>query len=40
VKDAKLQQGQELDRLINEANELAAIFAATDKTNKAKRNEK
>ena len=40
VKDAKLQQGQELDRLINEANELAAIFAATDKTNKAKRNKK
>ncbi len=38
VKDAKLQSGIELDRLIKEANELTAIFAATDKTNKAKRN--
>ncbi len=36
VKDAKLQTGSELDRLISEANELTAIFAATDKTNKAK----
>jgi hypothetical protein len=25
-----------LDRLIDEANQLTAIFAATDKTNKAK----
>jgi four helix bundle protein len=40
VKDAKLQEGKELDSLINEANELTAIFAATDKTNKAKRNKK
>ena len=40
VKDAKLQEGRELDRLIDEANELTAIFAATDKTNKAKRNKK
>ena len=39
VKDAGLQQGQELDRLTQEANELTAIFAATDKTNKAKRKE-
>lgn len=38
VKDAKLQTGTELDRLINEANELTAIFAATDKTNKTKQN--
>ncbi len=38
VKDAKRQGGEELDRLIGEANELTAIFAATDKTNKAKRN--
>ncbi len=36
VKDAKLQAGSELDRLIKEGNELTAIFAATDKTNKAK----
>jgi four helix bundle protein len=40
VKDAKLREGKELDRLIDEANELTAIFAATDKTNKAKRNKK
>jgi len=38
VRDAELQEGKELDNLINEANELTAIFAATDKTNKAKRN--
>ena len=36
VKEAGLQSGNELDRLIKEANELTAIFAATDKTNKAK----
>jgi four helix bundle protein len=36
VKDAGLQSGIELDRLIIEANELTAIFAATDKTNKTK----
>ena len=36
VKDAKLQSGVEVDLLIKEANELTAIFAATDKTNKAK----
>ncbi len=39
VKDAGLQKGIELDRLIKEANELTAIFAATDKTNKAKQNQ-
>ncbi len=38
VKDAQLQDEENLDRLINEANELTAIFAATDKTNKTKRN--
>lgn len=36
VKDARLQTGAELDTLIKEANELTAIFAATDKTNKMK----
>ncbi|WP_018627001.1 four helix bundle protein [Niabella aurantiaca] len=36
VKDANLQGGNELDQLVKEANELTAIFAATDKTNKAK----
>lgn len=40
VSDAKLQEGKELNSLIKEANELTAIFAATDKTNKAKRNKK
>jgi hypothetical protein len=29
--------GSEIDRLIKEANELTAIFAATDKTAKKKR---
>ena len=38
AKDAKLESGTELERLIGEANELTAIFAATDKTNKSKRN--
>jgi len=36
IKDAGLQSGIELDNLIKEANELTAIFAATDKTNKIK----
>lgn len=40
VKDSELQKGKELERLIAEANELTAIFAATDKTNKTKRNNK
>lgn len=39
VKEAGLQNGSELDRLIKEANELTAIFAATDKTSKAKLNQ-
>ena len=39
VKEAGLQGGEVLDRLINEANELTAIFAATSKTSKTKLNE-
>lgn len=39
VKDAGLQSGIELGKLIKEANELTAIFAATDKTNKAKQHQ-
>ena len=35
IRDAGLMQGKEVDRLIIEANELTAIFAATDKTAKA-----
>jgi len=38
VRDAELNTGPEVDRLIIEANELTAIFSATDKT--AKRNRK
>ena len=34
IRDAKIQTGIEVDRLINEANQLTAIFAATDKTAK------
>ena len=37
VNEAGLVNNLEIDRLINEANELTAIFAATDKTNKFKR---
>jgi four helix bundle protein len=40
VKDASIAKGADLDGLIKEANELTAIFAATDKTNKAKKNNK
>jgi four helix bundle protein len=40
ARDATLAEGIDLDSLIKEANELTAIFAATDKTNKAKRNKK
>ena len=35
IRDAELKTGFEVDRLIAEANELTAIFAATDKTTKA-----
>lgn len=34
VRDADLRRGTEVDRLIKEAGELTAIFAATDKTAK------
>ncbi len=37
IRDAKLKTGEEVDRLISEANELTAIFAATDKTAKLNR---
>jgi four helix bundle protein len=36
IRDADLKKGKEIDRLIIEANELTAIFAATDKTAKSK----
>ncbi len=39
VKEVELSNNIEIDRLIGEANELTAIFAATDKTNKSKRKE-
>ena len=39
IKEAGLQGGEELDRLITESNELTAIFAATSKTSKTKLNE-
>ena len=34
IKEAEIKIGIEVDRLINEANQLTAIFAATDKTAK------
>ncbi|TAN14996.1 MAG: four helix bundle protein [Chitinophagaceae bacterium] len=37
IKESELLRGQLLDELIIEANELTAIFAATDKTAKANR---
>ncbi len=37
IRDAGLRTGEEVDRLIVEANELTAIFAATDKTAKMNR---
>ena len=37
MRDAKLKTGKEIERLIKEANELTAIFAATDKTAKSKK---
>jgi four helix bundle protein len=37
VKDAEIKTGNEVNRLINEANQLTAIFAATDKTAKSNR---
>jgi four helix bundle protein len=38
VKEAELKTGKEVERLIDEANQLTAIFAATDKTAKLNRN--
>ncbi|MEO6228973.1 MAG: four helix bundle protein [Ferruginibacter sp.] len=38
IRDAELINNERLDELISEANELTAIFAATDKTAKAKLN--
>lgn len=40
VKDAEIKVGVEVDKLINEANQLTAIFSATDKTAKANKNKK
>lgn len=37
MRDAKMKTGDEIERLIKEANELTAIFAATDKTAKNNR---
>ena len=37
LRDAELKTGSDVERLIKEANELTAIFAATDKTAKEKR---
>jgi len=37
IRDAELKTGPEIERLIKEANELTAIFAATDKTAKSRR---
>lgn len=40
IKEAEIKTGVEVDRLINEANQLTAIFAATDKTAKGNKNKK
>jgi len=40
VKEAEIKRGTDVDRLIDEANQLTAIFAATDKTAKANKNQK
>ncbi len=40
TKEAALINNPEVDRLISKANELTAIFAATDKTNKLKKEQK
>jgi four helix bundle protein len=37
IRDSEMKTGEEIDRLIKEANELTAIFAATDKTAKNNR---
>lgn len=38
LRDADLKKGSDIDRLIAEANELTAIFTATDRTAKLNRN--
>lgn len=38
VKEAEIEHGIEVDRLIDEANQLTAIFAATEKTIKTNAN--
>ncbi|HEX5151298.1 MAG TPA: four helix bundle protein [Parafilimonas sp.] len=38
VEEAELKSGSEINRLIDEGNQLTAIFAATDKTAKSNRN--
>ena len=38
INEAEIRKGIEVNRLIDEANQLTAIFAATDKTVKSKRN--
>ena len=40
IRDADLIIGGNVDQLIKEADELTAIFAATDKTAKANNNKK
>jgi hypothetical protein len=40
VKDVQLTTNIDVDRLIDEASQLTAIFAATDKTAKAKKSNK
>lgn len=37
IKESEIKRGIEVDRLIDEANQLTAIFAATDKTAKLKK---
>jgi four helix bundle protein len=37
IRDSNLRTGTEIERLIREANELTAIFAATDKTAKQRK---
>ena len=38
INEAQIKTGKEIIRLIDEANQLTAIFAATDKTAKSNRN--
>ncbi|MBV9962441.1 MAG: four helix bundle protein [Parafilimonas sp.] len=38
INEAEIKNGKEVERLIDEASQLTAIFAATDKTAKSNRN--